>query len=288
MGWFVTGIVLTIIAIIGIFIFIAYGRTDNAWEVSYLHCLWGFFGLLIIIPGFIGNVETGEVGIKTRWGQVVSTNLNEGLQIKAPWEEIIKMNIKVQKYENEVGLSSSSKDLQVLNDIIVAVNYQLEGDKAVELYRNVGENYSDTILLPAIQESVKSVLSQYTAEEIVTKRSEIANDINNNLSDKLKEYGIISLSVAIKNFDFSAEYNAAIERKVVAEQEVQTSKQQLERAKIDAETKKVQAQAESESNAILEKTLTKEILTEEFIQKWNGQLPTTFAGGDVYKIFGLN
>jgi len=288
MGWFVTGIVLTIIAIIGLLIFIAYNREENDWKVSHLHCLWGLFGLLIIIPGFIGNVETGEVGIKTRWGQVVSTNLNEGLQIKAPWEEIIKMNIKVQKYENEVGLSSSSKDLQVLNDIIVAVNYQLEGDKAVELYRNVGENYAETILLPAIQESVKSVLSQYTAEEIVTKRSEIANDINNNLSDKLKEYGIISLSVAIKNFDFSAEYNAAIERKVVAEQEVQTSKQQLERAKIDAETKKVQAQAESESNAILEKTLTKEILTEEFIQKWNGQLPNTFAGGDVYKIFGLN
>lgn len=272
MSWFIGSIIVSLVVVAVSFGLISYLNEEEDCEIKRINCLWGLVILLFMLPGFIGNVSTGEIGIKTRWGKVVSTNLNEGLQLKAPWEEIIKMNIKVQKYENEVGLSSSSKDLQVINNVIVAVNYQLEGTKAVDLYRSVGENYGDTILLPAIQESVKSVISQYTAEESVTKRSEIANDITDNLNTKVNEYGINIVSVAIKNFDFSAEYNNAIEQKAVAEQQVLTAKQQQEKARVEAETKKIQAEGEAQANQQLEKSLTREILIDEFINKWDGQL----------------
>lgn len=288
MVWFITSLILTTLVVLGSLFAIDMLNEANTTEIKKINCLWGLLCLLIMIPSFIGNVATGEIGIKTRWGKVVSTNLSEGLQIKAPWEKIVKLNIKVQKYENETGLSTSSKDLQIVNNVIVAVNYQLKSDEAVTLYRNIGEKYDDTILLPAIQESTKGVISKYTAEEIVTKRSEISNDITSSLNDKLTKYGINVVSVAIKNFDFSDEYNKAIEQKAVAEQQVLTAKQQQEKAKVEAETKKIQAEGEASANKQKEKSLTDEILLEKFINKWDGKLPTTYAGDDVFKTFGLN
>ena len=248
---------------------------SNKWS------LLGLIGLFLIVPAFMTNVSTGEVGIKTRWGKVIGTNIGEGLQLKAPWEEIVRMDIKVKKYENEVPLSTSSKDLQIVNNIAVAVNYQLRANKSVDLYRNIGEEYEDTIFLPALQESVKGVISKFTAEELVTKRSEISNAINEDLNAKIGDYGIDVLSVAIKNFDFSQEYSNAIEQKAVAEQQVLTAKQQQEKAKVEAETKRIEAEGEAKANEAVEKSLTKEILLEKYLDKWDGKLSAVSASNGV-------
>ena len=177
--------------------------------------------------------------------------------------------------------------MQIVNNIKVSVNYQINGEKAVDLYKKVGTNYKNTILEPAIQETIKGVISKYTSEELVTKRSDISLDICNTLNERIKDYGINSVSVAINNFDFSESYNQAIEKKAVAEQEVQTQKNKLEKAKVEAETKKVEAQGEAEANKIKEKSLTKDILQQQFIEKWDGQLPNTYTGGDVMGILNL-
>lgn len=239
-----------------------------------LKSLWGLVWLLIILFGCFKSVKTGEIGIKTRFGKITDTYLSEGINFKLPYEKIEKVNVKVQKYENKEVLSTSTKDMQIVDNIKVSVNYQIQSDKAVELYRKVGNNYKNTILEPAIQETIKGVISKYNSEELVTKRSEVSLDINETLNKRLNGYGINSVSVAINNFDFSKSYNEAIEKKAVAEQEVQTSKNQLEKAKVDAETKKVKAQGEADANKILEKSLTKEIIQQQFIEKWDGKLPS--------------
>lgn len=235
--------------------------------------LLSIFWLVIVLPFCFKTIKTGEVGIKTRFGKITETYLSEGINFKLPYEKIEKVNIKVQKYENENTLDTSTKDMQIVNNIKVAINYQIDGTKVVDLYRKVGTNYKNTVLEPAIQETIKGVISKYTAEELVTKRSEIALDMQETLNKKTKSYGINIVSIAINNFDFSKSYNEAIEKKAVAEQEVQTSKNQLEKAKVDAETKKVKAQGEADANKILEKSLTKEIIQQQFIEKWDGKLP---------------
>ncbi len=249
--------------------------------------LAGLLWLLIILFGCFSTVKTGEIGIKTRFGKIIGNTTNEGIIFKSPLEKIKKINIKVQKYENKNGLETSTKDMQIVNNIKVVVNYQVDGKRAVNLYKTVGTNYKDTVLDPAIQETIKAVISQYTAEELVTKRSEISLDISNKLNDRINKYGINSVSVSINNFDFSEEYNKAIENKAVAEQEVETSKNQLEKAKVDAETKKVKAQGEAEANKLLEQSLTNEIIEQQFIEKWDGKLPSTYAGKDILGIFNL-
>lgn len=269
----IIGIVLTILAVL----VLGYDSDTESWGIRP-RMLFGLLFLLIILFGCFSTIKTGEIGIKVRFGKIISSTTNEGIVFKLPFEEMKKINVKVQKYENEEPFSTSTKDMQIVNNIMVSINYQIDGIKAIDLYKTVGTNYQTTILEPAIQETIKAVISKYTAEELVTKRSEISLDINTTLDERISSYGINSVAVSINNFDFSDSYNQAIEQKAVAEQEVETSKNQLEKAKIDAEKKKVEAQGEAEANALLEQSLTDQIIAQQFIEKWNGQLPTTIAG----------
>lgn len=279
MGLLITVILLTIIttALLGLDIKLNEDHSDFE-SVDYKirpRMLFGLLWIILLLFGSFTIVNSGEIGLKVRFGKITNTPISEGINWKIPGiEKIVKVNVKVRKYENETALSTSSKDLQIINNIIINVNYQIDNTKAVSLYKNVGNNYEDVVITPAIQESVKSIISQYTAEELVTKRSEIANAITDNLNQKLNSYGINILSTAIKNFDFSAEYNAAIEKKAVAEQNVLTAQQELEKTKIDAEAKKVKAQGDADANIVLEKTLTKDVLLQQFIEKWDGKLST--------------
>ncbi len=268
----IISIVLTILAVL----VLGYDSDTESWGIRP-RMLFGLLFLLIILFGCFSTIKTGEIGIKVRFGKIISSTTNEGIVFKLPFEEMKKINVKVQKYENEEPFSTSTKDMQIVNNIMVSINYQIDGTKAIDLYKTVGTNYQTTVLEPAIQETIKAVISKYTAEELVTKRSEISLDINTTLDDRISSYGINSVAVSINNFDFSDSYNQAIEQKAVAEQEVETSKNQLEKAKIDAEKKKVEAQGEAEANALLQQSLTDQIIAQQFIEKWNGQLPTTMT-----------
>ena len=184
-------------------------------------------------------------------------------------EHIVKMNIRVQKVEVEAA--SASKDLQDIK-MKLAVNYKVDALSAKDLYKNVGVKYEEVVLQPAIQESIKAVTSQYTAEELITSRSEVSKKCMDELQNKVKKYGLSIDNFNITNFNFSAEFNRAIEEKQVAEQKVLTAKQELEKEKIEAEKKLVKAKAEKEANELKQKTLTDNIIKEKFIEKWNGEL----------------
>ena len=243
--------------------------------------VWIVVGLFLIITLFLSftTIKSGEVGLKVRFGKIVDTNLVEGFNFKIPYvESIVKVNIKVQK--TEIDTTSASKDLQDVNTKI-AVNYRVKSEEAVNLYKNVGNKYEETILQPAIQEAIKSVVAQYNAEELITKRSEVSTLALKTLQEKVQKYGLEIEEFNILNLGFSEEYSNAIEQKQVAEQ-------QLEKSKLEAEAKLVEAQATKEANDLMKQTLTNELLLKEFIEKWNGQLPTTYAGEDILSMFNLN
>lgn len=241
--------------------------------------------ILIFIFGGIRTIKSGQVGIRVRFGKVVSTQMNEGINVKIPFiEKIVKMNVQVQK--TEIETESSSKDLQLVN-MKLAVNYRVDGMKATSLYKNVGTKYEDVVLQPAIQESIKAITSKYTAEELITRRNEVSNECMKELDKKVKKYGLLIDNFNITNFNFSAEFNKAIEEKQVAEQKVLTAKQELEKEKIEAEKKIVSAKAEKEANELKQQTLTDNIIKEKFINKWNGELPKATNGGSILNIDSL-
>ena len=117
------------------------------------------------------TIKSGEVGLKVRFGKIVNSKLNEGLNLKVPFiETIVSVNIKVQK--SELAVEGSTKDMQTVNTT-VAVNYRVDSEKADNLYREVGNEYEEVILEPAIKEAIKAAIAQYNSEEIIVKRSEV-------------------------------------------------------------------------------------------------------------------
>lgn len=237
-------------------------------------CLFVF---LLLCSSFT-TIESGEVGLRVRFGKLVDTNLSEGLNLKLPFvERIVKVNIKVQK--SEIETTSASKDLQDVKTKL-AVNFRVNEEEAVNLYKTIGNDYEEIILVPAVEESIKSVISKYNAEELITKRNEVSDVALATLQEKVSKYGIEMNEFNIINLNFSEDYSNAIEQKQVAEQ-------QLEKAKLEAEARLVEAEATKKANDLLKQTLTKELLMKDFIQKWNGELPKTYAGEDILSIFDL-
>ena len=243
-----------------------------------------FIAVILFICSF-RTIKSGQIGIKVRFGKIVQTKLDEGVNFKLPIiEKIVKINIQVQKVEIETD--SASKDLQDVS-MKLAVNYRVDGTKATELYKNVGKNYEEVVLQPAIQESIKAVTSQYTAEELITNRSEVSKKCMEELQSKVDKYGLNIDNFNITNFNFSAEFNKAIEEKQVAEQKVLTAKQELEKEKIEAEKKIVKAEAEKKANELKQQTLTDNVIKEKFIEKWNGELPKATSGNAILDISEL-
>ena len=241
--------------------------------------------IIILFTSSFKTIKSGQVGIKTRFGKVIDTQMNEGINFKLPFiEKIIKMNIQVQKVE--IDTSSASKDLQDVA-MKIAVNYRINANKSTSLYKNVGTKYEEVVLQPAIQESIKAVTSKFTAEELITNRSSVSKDCMETLENKVKKYGLSIDNFNITNFSFSAEFNKAIEEKQVAEQKVLTAKQELEKEKIEAEKKIVKAEAEKKANELKQQSLTDNIIKEKFIEKWNGELPKASGSGSIFDITGF-
>lgn len=242
--------------------------------------IYGVIILFVVITIFSSfqTIKSGEVGLKVRFGKIVNTQLNEGLNLKIPYiEDIVTVNIKVQKIE--IDTESSSKDLQTIQTTL-AVNYRINSESSTYLYRTVGNNYEDVILEPAIKESIKATIAKYTAEEVITLRSEVSNNCLKDLQKKVEKYGISIDNFNITNLNFSDEYSKAIEDKQVAEQN-------LAKAKLDAESKIVEAEATKKANDLLKQSLTDNLIAKEFINKWDGKLPTSYAGKDILSIFNV-
>lgn len=252
---------------------------------------WALIGLiavlaLIVISSCFVVVPAGHTGVVVTLGKVNSDILSEGFHFKLPFvQDVVCISNKIQV--QEVSADAVSKDLQqVLSSI--AVNYRVALDQSAKIYQNVGDKYSEIILLPAIQESMKAVTAQYTAEELITKRSQIGEEVKAGLEHKVEEYGIKIEKFNIVNFSFSKEFNAAIEAKQVAEQNLTKTKTEQEQALViaEAEAKKKVIAAEAEAKAILEKanadaeanrviseSIDDNLLNYLKIEKWDGKLP---------------
>lgn len=258
--------------------------------------IWIVILIVILLFASITTVPTGYVGIKTRFGKVQDSVINEGINLKMPFvEKIVKIDCKTQIYENEQAFETSTKDMQIIRNVYIAINYSVNKETANNLYQKVGKDYEKIIITPAIQESVKSAFSQFTAEELITNRNKVSELIKNSLTEKLGANGITISEVSIKDFNFSDEYNQAIEAKATAQQKVEQAKAELEKAEVDNQKKIENAKAEAEvmkqqNSQITEQTLKLKALEvqQSLINKWNGQLPATITGDGVSSIFNLN
>lgn len=217
-----------------------------AWCVAVVALLivWGIATIRVI--------PTGTVGVKTRFG-VVCGRANEGFNLIAPWEEIVSMNTKIQK-QSFTGLSASTKDSQAITNINIDVNYRLIPDKSEEIYSSVGVDYQSTLMAPLLTQFIKDRLALYNAENLVSERNKIVEDITAQLQENLAGYGIDIVAVSLANYDFSEEFSASLERKAVAIKEIEIAKTNQEKARVEAETNRIKTEQLTEA-VLMEKLI---------------------------------
>ncbi len=219
-------------------------------------------------------IPTGHTGVLTTFGKVEDTTLDAGFHMKAPWQGVVKMDNRIQK--QTLDLECFSKDIQEVQ-MKFTLNYQISKENAMTIYKTIGRNYYDTVIVPMISESVKTVTAKYTAEELIGDRSRLALGIEETLATNLKVHNIILIGVAIENIDFTDAFTNAVEEKQVAQQKklkVQTeSETKVIEANADAQVRQIEADAEAYVNETISESLTKEILEKMYYEKWNGKLP---------------
>ena len=253
-------------------------------------CIVSVIGLIIFF-GSTAIVPTGHIGVVTLYSKVQDRYLDAGFHFITPFvEDVHDIDIRTQKYSNTV--EGSAKDLQIVN-ITLSINYQIRPDKASQLYAEVGANYADIILNPALQSGLKASIAKFTAEEMVTKRSEVAASITEELNVRLDEYFIIS-AVNIENIGFTEEYNKAIEAKTTNQQKAEAEKAQLEIIKVQNEQKINTAEAEAKVRELQSQSVTEQSLEQlrlenqrAMIEKWNGVMPTYMLGENANALFNL-
>ena len=247
-------------------------------------------GLGSIALASVQTVPTGHTGVVTTFGRVENTTLDSGVHVVLPWQNVVKMDNRVQKQTTELPCFSS--DIQEVN-LTYTINYQIKKSDAQNIYRTIGVDYYHTVIQPCITESVKVVTARYTAEQLVGKRNELAAAIEEDLADKLLNYNIELVSTSIENMDFTNAFTDAVEAKQVAQQNKLRAETEAEQkvieAKAAAEVRKVnadaeayevraKAEAEAEANRMISESLTQALINYTYAQRWDGKLPTVMTG----------
>jgi len=231
------------------------------------------FIFIFTINPFV-QVGAGERGVVMNWGQVQDTILSEGLHLRIPFMQSVQIvSVRVQK--SDVKTSGASRDLQDVG-LELVVNWKINTSKVNRVYQTIGDEKAvlENIIVPAVSEMAKAATAKKTAEEIITKRQQLKEDIDKLLVTRLANYGIILSDVSIIDIRFSDEFNKAIEAKQVAEQEAKQAIFKAEQAKNDAVARVNMAEGQAKAQQLQQQALSPELLQKMAIDKWNGSFPT--------------
>jgi prohibitin 2 len=262
----------------------------------------GIIVISIIAASSVRTVDAGNRGVLVQFGNVdTSKSLDEGLHFVVPFRDnVVQMEVRTQKIVEST--TSASKDLQDVSTQ-VALNYHLNPDKAQVVYQQLGFDYPNRVITPAIQESVKQVTARFNAEELITKRETVKNQITDQITARLATYNIVVDAISITDFQFSQLFKQAVEAKVSAQQRALQAQNELRRIQIEAQQNEAKAigeqkaniaraegikqsnvlQAEGEAQAItiIDQQLRNNPTYLEWLKatKWDGVLPLVTGGG---------
>ena len=277
-------------------------RLSNPFVRIVIPSIIGIIITLFIVSASVKIVDAGYRGVLLKFGAVdTSISLAEGIHFVTPFRDsVIQMEVRTQKTVENAA--SASKDLQDVTTQ-VALNYRINPANAQVVYQQLGFEYGNRVIAPAIQESVKQVTARFNAEELITKREIVKNQIEEQIKARLAPYNILVDTISITEFQFSDQFRKAVEAKVEAQQRALQAQNDLRRIQIEAQQNEARAvgeqkaniaraegvrqanvlQSEGESQAI--KIIDQQLRTSptylEWLkaQRWDGKLPLVTGGG---------
>lgn len=233
------------------------------------------FPLVVIGAGDRGVVFNNQSGIEDRI-------LGEGAHFRMPFlESVHTLSIKTQAttFDEKGGDSAGTADSQQV-DLKVTVNWHLDASKINKIYQEIGDN-NDVIakvLTNNVQDAVKQSISKYQALEVQKNRDQVAGNALVLLQKKVARYHIVIENLSVTNFNFSPEFNTAIEQAQVAQQNAKKAEYQVVQVTNEANAAIAKAKGEAEAQRQVQQSLTPELLQKLYIEKWNGVLPSTQLG----------
>lgn len=244
----------------------------------------GIVGIVLVVVFLFLSpfviINAGHRGVVMNVGKVQDTVLGEGMHWRTPLVQSVK-EIDVRSTKTESTISAYSKDTQTV-DMLIAVNYHLDADRVNSLYQDVGMEYETKILIPVINEEFKTAVAAYNANELLSNRPTLRETVLVKVRERVASRHIVIEDVAIQNFDFSDQYEQAIEAKQVAEQTALKAENDLKRVEFEADQRVEQAKAEAEAIRIQAEAITQQggedYVKLKWIEKWNGTLPQTSLG----------
>ncbi len=257
-----------------------------------------FIIIIIIMSESVVIVQAGHRGVVLYVGAVENRVLGEGLHFIVPFaEQVIQLEVRTLKFQADA--SAASNDLQEVATVI-ALNYHINPNDANVIYQQLGADYSDRIIAPTIQESVKASVAKFNAEELITKRETAKGVIASAIRNTLSARDINVENVFITDFKFSEAFATQIEQKVVAFQKYLTEQNNLKSVQVIANQTVVQAQAQARANVARAsgegqaiKIITEQLrqspqyLQWQSINRWNGQMPYSLGGSGAFPFFQL-
>ncbi|MFQ5573942.1 MAG: prohibitin family protein [Nitrosopumilaceae archaeon] len=246
----------------------------------------------VVVAASVKIVDAGHRGVLLHWNAVDLTvpPLDEGLHFVVPFADDV-VNVEVRTLKFDKSTTSASKDLQTVATT-VTVNYHPSRESVHHLYKNLGLDYENRVIQPAIEETVKQVTANYNAEELITKRPQVKADIQAEITTRLNEFNLQTEVISITDFEFSPLFAQSIESKVEAEQKAQKAENDLLRIQVEARQAEAQAQGiakaniaeangEAEAIRIINEALAQNPNYLEWLktQAWDGKLPLVVGEG---------
>ncbi len=223
-------------------------------------------GIIVIVSlssSIFFTIQPGEAAVvfeKFGDGLDKENILNEGFHMKAPWNSIYRYEIRENKIEEPIDV----RDKNNLNiNMDVTARFRPKPDRIGYLHERFGEGYVERLVIPEVRSTVRRVIGQYSAEEIIsTKRAEIENAIATETKSVLgnEDNNIEVVALLFRSIKLPDQINKAIEAKLQQEQEALAYQFRLEKEKSEAERKRIAAEGEAQANAIINSSLTDELL----------------------------
>ena len=253
-------------------------------------------------------IPAGNVGVVTNFGRVEERTLPAGLQVVTPIaEQVVLVDVRVQPHPFQ-EIDAASREYQIVR-LTGNMNYHIDPAQAYDLYRTVGPDFAEKVIDPAFNDFIKEVVPTYAIGEILGKRDEIRSRAKEALGKNLERYHIIVDDIYLSNISFSPEYEAAIEKKQVAQQQVETEREILAQKQIQAQQRVAEAQGNADANVVTAKgeaaatierangqaeanrqlaaSLTDPVLIYTYIQKLTDKLQVVVVPGGQQFLFDL-
>lgn len=232
------------------------------------------FGLVLIAVFLFESIrviDAGEVGVKLRLGKVSREELYPGVHFVIPFvEKVVVFSTRVEKIDMTKRSGNpitalSVEGLPVALDVTVL--YRIIPDRADEIYKNYGINYSEKVIVPIVREVVRNVVAQYRIEDLYsTKRAELQEKIYSSVKERLKKANVEVVDFLLRNVALPRKVVEKIEEKLRAKEEAEKMRFVIERERLEAERKITEARGIAESNRIISNSLSEKYLQWYYLQ----------------------